>query len=382
MDDISFWLVAFTVVLFICYAGLLGYYRRGWHRLKEYAPPQDVTPAEKVSVIVPARDEEKHIGPCVQSLLAQQYPAHLLQVIVIDDHSTDNTAAIVEAFNDERILLIRLQDHVQGAINSYKKKAIATAIAQATGDWIITTDADCIAPPQWVSTIMAYRRQTGALMVAAPVKLDAKQGLLHVFQSLDFLTLQGITAASVSQNFHSMANGANLCYSKQAFIEVSGFEGIDHVASGDDMLLMYKIVTRHPGRMAYLKSRQAIVTTAPAGSWKAFWQQRIRWASKADKYDDRRIFWALLLVYLLNFFLVALFIVSIFNFDLLIVATVLLLAKALLEYPFVSSVAAFFHQERLMRYFLLLQPLHAGYTVIAGWLGKFGRYEWKGRTVK
>ncbi len=127
-----------------------------------------------------------------------------------------------------------------------------------------------------------------------------ERGLLTLFQSLDFITLQGITAASVYKRFHSMCNGANLAYEKSAFIEVNGFEGIDSIPTGDDMLLMHKIYMRYPEQVFYLKSKEAIVQTEPEYSWKSFFNQRIRWASKADRYQDRRIIAVLALVYAVN----------------------------------------------------------------------------------
>ncbi|HYC28845.1 MAG TPA: glycosyltransferase, partial [Chitinophagaceae bacterium] len=308
--------------------------------------------------------------------------AELLQVIVIDDHSTDRTAEIVTGFHNDSILLIPLEDHLEGPINSYKKKAIEIGIRHATGDWIITTDADCTAGPDWITTLMAYQQETDAVLMAAPVRLYAKDILLHVFQSLDFMTLQGITGASISRNMHSMGNGANLCYSRNAFYEVNGFEGIDHLASGDDMFLMHKIARQFPGRTQYLKSRDAVVTSVPAQSWRAFWNQRIRWASKADKYDDRKVFRVLLLVYVLNLLLLVLFVMAFFYPTLWLVVILFLISKVLLEYPFVNAVATFFRDKWLMKYFPFLQPMHIAYTVIAGWLGKFGKYKWKGRKVK
>lgn len=382
MDDISFWLVAVAVILIICYAMLIAFYSKGWQRLPEYNIPVDFIPSQKVTVIIPARNEEANIGTCIQSLAAQDYPAGLLQVIVIDDHSTDATADIVKSFDDPRIQVLHLKDFVQSGINSYKKKAIATGIEHASGDWIITTDADCTASPAWIRSVMAYQQQTDAVLVAAPVKLKSGNRILHIFQSLDFLTLQGITAASVARDFHTMCNGANLCYAKQAFHDVNGFEGIDQLASGDDMLLMYKIAKQFPGKIKYLKSKAATVSSLPAESWKAFWSQRIRWASKADKYDDKRIFRTLVLVYLLNVLMLALFVLAFFNTDLFLVVILLLLSKTLIEYPFVNTVAAFFGERKLMKFFPLLQPLHILYTIIAGWLGKFGGYQWKGRTVR
>jgi len=382
MDDASFWLVVLTVILFFAYAGLIERYRKAWMRLPEFSAPPDFTGTEKVTVIIPARNEERYIGECLQSLVNQHYPPELLQVIVIDDHSTDGTADVVTGFRNDSILLIPLKDHIHGPINSYKKKAIEIGIQHATGDWIVTTDADCTAGPNWISTLMAFQQETGAVLIAAPVRLYAKDVLLHVFQALDFLTLQGITGASISRNMHSMGNGANLCYARKAFYQVNGFEGIDDLASGDDMLLMHKIARQFPGRIEYLKGRDAVVTSVPAQSWRAFWQQRIRWASKADKYEDKKVFRVLLLVYVLNVLLLVLFVMAFFYPTLWLVVILFLFSKVLLEYPFVNAVAVFFRDKWLMKYFPFLQPLHIVYTVVAGWLGKFGKYRWKGRSVK
>ena len=179
-----------------------------------------------------------------------------------------------------------------------------------------------------------------------------------------------------------MCNGANLAYEKEAFDEVGGFSGIDDQPSGDDMLLMHKIYQKYPQQVFYLKHPSAIVSTAPVSSWKEFFQQRIRWASKADRYDDKRIFRVLLLVYLVNLCFLALGIAAFFRIDWAFFFMLLLLAKLLIEFPFVNTVAAFFRQQSLMNFFLLMQPLHISYTIIAGWLGKFGGYEWKGRRTK
>ena len=382
MDLISFWLVIISLILFIAYAILIAYYKNGWRRCPEFIPPEDFHPNMKVTVIIPARNEEEHITKCLTSLQKQTYPLTLFEVIVVDDHSEDRTAALVESFPLSNLRLIRLKEYLQTQTNAYKKKGIELAIAQSTGDWIITTDADCIAPPQWIEMIMAFHQSAGCEFIAAPVKFDAKDSLLHVFQAIDFLTMQGITAAAVFRNFHVMCNGANLAYSKEIFNAVNGFQLIDKLASGDDMFLMQKVKHQFPGKAGYLKNRNSIVITEPAESWTAFWQQRIRWSSKANQYEDKVLFRVLLLVYLFNFFLLALFIGSIFYPDTIFVAILLLVCKALVEFPFVQSVAEFFHQRKLLLYFLLLQPLHVLYVVSAGLLGQFGTYKWKGRKVK
>lgn len=378
-----FFLLIFFLLL-IGYAVLIGYYHNAWNKLPVYTPPADA-PTASITVIIPARNEEANLPKLIDSLRQQQYPSDLFEVIIIDDHSTDDTFRLLDEASKvwPALKLIRMADLPDNASGSaaFKKKAIQAGIDQAKGTLIVTTDADCLFDQKWLHTLGSYYQNTGAKFIAAPVVIEGKDNLLNIFQSLDFLTLQGITGASVFKRAHSMCNGANLAYERSAFEEVNGFEKIDHLPSGDDMLLMHKIFKLYPERVFYCKSPSAIVRTEPVHSWKAFLHQRIRWASKADSYDDKRIFWALLLVYLSNLGFLILFIMGFWKPLAFFFCIILLLAKMLIEFPFVNSVAIFFGQQRRMKYFLLLQPIHILYTIIAGWLGKFGHYEWKGRKV-
>ncbi|UAY51825.1 glycosyltransferase [Ferruginibacter albus] len=370
-----------TVIFFLGYAVLIGYYYKGWKQSKEVIITSTHFSAS-ISVIIPARNEENNIKACLNAVLSQNYPAHLFEVIVVDDHSDDKTAEIVRSFNTIR--LISLKDFTGNEkLNSYKKKAIETAIAQAQGDLIVTTDADCIPSKNWLSAIASFYEQKKSAFIAGPVCYfnSDKLNFIETFESLDFMSMQGITAASVNQKFHSMCNGANLAYEKKAFIEVGGFKGIDNIASGDDMLLMHKIYTRYPDRVDYLKSKDAIVETQPMSTLSAFFNQRIRWASKADKYDDKRIFWVLLFVYLFNCWFIILFIYSLFtiHYSLLLGS---LITKTVIELVLMIPVTKFFSRQKLLWWFPIAQPFHILYIIIAGWLGKFGSYKWKDRKIK
>ena len=373
-----------VLLLLVFYAMVIAYYRNGWRAVQPYDTRNILIPSIRFSVIIPARNEEKNIGILLKSLLAQTYPKDLFEIIVVDDHSTDSTAEIVKEF--EGVNLIKLRED---QINSYKKKAIETGIAAAKNEWIVCTDADCIAPEGWLMTLSSFIEDSDPVFVAAPVSFVAGTGtvekansLLYIFQALDFITLQGITGASVYKRKHNMCNGANLAYKREVFFEVDGFKGIDNIASGDDMLLMHKIWKRYPERIAYLKSKEAIIETAAAPTWKAFFNQRIRWASKATRYEDKRIFGVLLLVYLSNSSFLDLAVAAFFKIVYLYGLLVFVILKGLIEAPFVLNVSRFFNRQHLMKYFLIFQPLHILYTIISGFLGSFGRYEWKGRKVK
>jgi cellulose synthase/poly-beta-1,6-N-acetylglucosamine synthase-like glycosyltransferase len=369
-------LLIIVIFLFTGYSILIIYYLRSWNSIPAY-PAGDKVPSLSISVIIPCRNEEKNIGNLLQALSEQTYPKELYEIIVVDDHSEDGTAGIVSKF--ENVNLISLKED---QLNSYKKKAIEKGIADAKGDFIITTDADCIPPPNWLRTIAAFKEERKAVFITAPVVFDNNTSLLQVFQSLDFLTLQGITGASVHRGTHSMCNGANLAYEKKVFYEVNGFSGIDHIASGDDMLLMHKIWKKYPAVVHYLKSKDAIVSTKPMETWKQFFNQRIRWASKAKYYDDKRVFFVLLLVYLFNLSFLILLVAGCWFPVYWLWLVGLWIAKTILEFPFVYSVARFFGKEKLMKYFFFFQPLHIAYTLISGLLGQIGKYEWKGRIVR
>lgn len=362
------------ILLFAGYSVLIIYYWLTWRSIPGFLPSTG-TANTRISVIIPARNEENNIGVLLKALNRQDYPPGLFEIIVVDDHSDDRTAEIAEEYGAR---LIRLNE---GQINSYKKKAIETGIAAAAGELIVTTDADCIPGEKWLSTLAAFKEETGAVFIAAPVVIDCDPSILQVFQSLDFMVLQGITGAVVYTGKMSMCNGANLAYEKEIFHEVRAFAGIDHIASGDDMLLMHKIAQKYPGRAHYLKSKDAIVATRPAQSWKEFFRQRIRWASKARAYDDKRIFPVLLLVYLFNLSFIVLAGAGFAEERYWIAAACLLLLKTLVEYPFFISLAEYFDKRWAIKWFPLFQPMHIMYTVLAGFLGQFGTYEWKGRRV-
>lgn len=370
-------LLILTGSLLLLYCSLLLYYYSKWVAIPVFTPSGN-PPSTRISIIIPARNEEKNIGALLRALQGQTYPASLFGIIVVDDHSTDQTAAVVRQFPGVQLLSLR-----ESGINSYKKKAIETGIASATGQLIVTTDADCLPGPNWLNTLADFYSARKAGFIAAPVSFTCNASVLQVFQALDFMGLQGITGAAVHNKQLSMCNGANLAYEKNLFHEAGGFSGIDTIASGDDMLLMHKIAKKYPDRVHYLKSGDAVMQTQPMLTWKAFFQQRIRWASKARVYEDKRITLVLALVYLVNLSFPALLVYAAihggyaWSWPLFF-----LLVKTLGELPFICAVASFFRQLRLVRFYFFFQPLHIFYTIYSGLLGQSGSYEWKGRKVK
>lgn len=369
-------LLIISVLLFTAYALLVLYYWYAWSQIPLFESKETGTDIH-FSIIIPARNEASNIGALLTALRRQSYPAHLYEVIVVDDHSTDQTVSVVSGFPEVKCICLQ-----EEGINSYKKKAIETGIAASNGNWILTTDADTLPGPDWLQQIASFAKANQAVMVAAPVYMQHNHSVLQLFQSMDFMILQAITGAVVYRKQLSMCNGANLSYSVNAYKAVNGFEGIDTIASGDDMLLMYKIWKQYPNGVHYLKSKAATVSTLPQTSWKSFFQQRIRWASKAGKYEDKRFMPVLLLVYLFNLAFAVLLVAGFFSPVYFIVGMGLWLGKTIVEFPLFLSAARFFGMGSTSKWFFLFQPLHIIYTVLSGLFGQAGQYEWKGRKVQ
>jgi len=368
-------------ILFLLYAVLILYYRAGWLHLNEHKFNRNFIPKTKVSVIIPARNEEANIKALLEDILVQFYPPNLIEIIVVDDHSTDKTAEIASSY--QRVKCITLSDYTHGQkLNAYKKKAIELAIQQSTGELIITTDADCKMCNYWLLGIVNYYETYHHELIASPVLFSTNNSWFQNFQSLDFMTMQGITGALAHTKTGTMCNGANLAYTRKAFEAVNGFHGIDDIASGDDMLLMYKIEKHFPKRTTYLKCKDVIVYTQPMPNIKSFLQQRTRWASKANKFEDKRIKAVLGLVYIFNLMFPILILLALLNYKVIGVFILLWLAKTGVELLLLYPVSNFFHKKRELIYFILLQFIHIPYIIYSGLKGQMGLYEWKERQVK
>lgn len=376
-------LLFIAFLLSVVYAILMLAYKYGWSRAKVFVAGKNYLPVTKISVIIPARNEEENITACIQALLAQDYPKELLEIIVVDDHSTDNTASIIKEYADSGVQYISLAEAMKegGQVVAYKKLALATGIGQSEGELIVTTDADCVSETLRLHEIAAIYEQEKPVMIVAPVRFTSDGSILQTFQALDFMSMQGITVATLQLGLGNMCNGANLAFQRAAFDKVGGYTGTDHIATGDDYLLMVKLNKEYPGAISYLKSWEAIVDTPPQTTWAGFFQQRVRWASKSGKYDDSKLTGVLLLVYLYNFSLLLLALSGFYRIELFVWFIILLVFKTIVELIYLAPVAKFYNMGRRLSAFPLLQPLHILYIVSAGFMGFIGKYQWKGRTV-
>jgi len=361
------------------YLLVLIYLIKGWSNLKR--PKLDVVDFKtKVTVLIAARNEEEKIALTINDILAQDFPKHLMEVIIVDDHSTDRTAEIIRSYAPQGIKLLQLNE--DKPLNSYKKKAIAEAINQSTGELMVATDADCRMGPKWLSSIVNYYETRNPVMISSPVTYFEEKSLFENLQTLEFGYLVAMGASFIGNNKASTCNGANFAYRKDVFYEVGGFKGIDELASGDDELLLQKVAEKYADKIAFLKLSEAIVYTHAKANLKEFLNQRRRWASKSTKYKDKKIVALAVGIWLFNVLILVNAILSFFDVRFFYLFLAQYGLKFIFEAIFLLPVTAFFKRRNLIWLLFLLSPIHIVYFVYVGLIGNTKKYVWKGRTVR
>ena len=361
------------------YLLLIVYFIRGWARI---IPPgiYNSNFRTRVTVLIAARNEEHIISATIDDILAQDYPKELTEIIIVDDHSSDKTAEIIRRYEKQGVILLQMQEGQP--LNSYKKKAIAMAIGHSTGELMVATDADCRMGVQWLSSVVSYFDANNLVMISSPVTYFQEKSLFELMQTLEFAYLIGIGASFIGNQRASTCNGANLAYRKDVFYEVGGFAGIDNLASGDDELLLQKVALRYPGRIGFLKQREAIVYTHAKPNLRSFLNQRRRWASKSVHYKDGKIVALAVSIWLFNVSLLlnaGLAFLNIFYFKLFLLQFFL---KFVFEFAYLLPITSFLKRQSLMVLLLIMIPVHVVYFVYIGLIGNTRKYEWKGRLVR
>jgi cellulose synthase/poly-beta-1,6-N-acetylglucosamine synthase-like glycosyltransferase len=361
------------------YLMVLIYLIRGWNVLKR---PEIKTSglSTKITVLIAARNEAERIHLTIEDILAQDYPKHLTEIIIVDDHSTDRTSDIIASYASRGVMLLKLNE--DKPLNSYKKKAIAEAIKLSTGELMVATDADCRMGSKWLSSVVAYYEKEHPVMISSPVAYFEERSLFERMQSLEFCYLIGIGAAFIGNGRASTCNGANLAYRKDVFYEVGGFKGIDDLASGDDELLLQKVAVVYPGRISFLKLYDSIVFTHAKHSLDEFLQQRRRWASKSVKYKDKKVVGVVVCIWLFNVSLLVNGCMGFYDTYFFKLFALQFILKYLFELAFLLPIAAFFKRRQLVSLLIIIIPVHIIYFIYVGLIGNTSTYNWKGRVVR
>jgi cellulose synthase/poly-beta-1,6-N-acetylglucosamine synthase-like glycosyltransferase len=378
-------ILVLSLLIAIPYYALIISFIFGFDMIKPFKSPKKES-ENRFSIIIPFRNEERSLPTLLKSIEELDYPKELFEIIFVDDSSEDDSVDIINEFINKRPF-----DSHQGDIHiinnnrktgSPKKDAINTAIDTAHFDWIITTDADCTFPKNWLLSFDAFIQKNKPKLIVAPVTYMSNNRFFEQFQLLDFLSLQGSTIGGFGIKKPFLCNGANLCYSKQAFNEVSGFDGNSSIASGDDIFLLEKINTKYPNKVHYLKTIEVIVKTEPQHSFKELVNQRVRWAAKSTSYNNPFGKFVSLSVFAMNALLIVLLLTSILGYNSWQLLLFLFVLKFLVDLILIFKTATFFKQLNILKNFSLSSLLYPFFIMFVIIVSLKSRYTWKGRQFK
>ncbi|MDN3668190.1 glycosyltransferase [Echinicola jeungdonensis] len=239
-----------------------------------------------VTLLVPFRDEKPNLESLIESLGQLTYSQ--LEIILIDDHSSDGGRLLAEEVINKKEIR---NCHVVLSPAQGKKGAIEFGVMLSTGNIILTTDADCQFPPDWVERMVQPFWDEKVQMVAGPVISKSQGNMWDYFQQIEWASILLVTQAFFKWKRPIMCSGANLAYRKEAFQQAGGYFGNHSVLSGDDAFLLYKINHYYgPKAITYLPYRENLVVTSTATDWKGLVEQRARWANKWNKHQKKSNF--------------------------------------------------------------------------------------------
>ncbi|MBN1893165.1 glycosyltransferase [bacterium] len=366
--------ISLSVLLLAYYTGLILIFRKG---LLPFSPGSGK--GASVSILVPARNEEQNLPHLFNALAVQKYTAGVMEIILINDRSTDGTLDAMHAFAGKKsgVRVLSIRDVPQGI--SPKKNALSRGIEAAKGEIIVTTDADARPGPDWISSLVsAFLPDTGMVLGYAPYRSDGPYtSLFHRLLALEYFSMGAVAAASANSGHPSTCNGANLAFRKQSFFNAGGYGESAARLSGDDDLLMHRIHRLSKSRVVFCTSKAAAVFNNPPAGLAEFVRQRIRFSSKHLDYPPAVVA-ALSGVYFFYCWLLALLVGSFFSAGCLFLFALSIGIKALAELFFLLRPAGRLLEDRdLLKYYPLIVIPHLFYVVLFPVLGQLIPVKWK-----
>lgn len=330
---------------------------------------------ETLSILIPFRNECDNLPSLFSSLLALEHRP--FEVVFIDDHSDDEGWKMLQKLiienEDLDIRFSIVQNKGQG-----KKEAIETGIGTAIGEIILTTDADCLLPPNWIGTYIASFRDQKLQFLAGPVMSRGQSNFLEVFQQIEWGSILLLTQSGFALSQPFMCSAANMGYRKEAFLKVGAYAGNKAYLSGDDEFLLKKIIQAYGGGAAgYLQGNP--VRTKPETTWKRLFAQRARWASKWKVHGSLGHALLALVPFLMQLFFLGSLALWGLGWLGILVFFYLWAVKILIERKVLGRVLKDFGLRYGIIYYLLTSIWHPFYVLNVGLQAAFGKIQWKGR---
>lgn len=376
-------IVIIITLLSIIYFSALSYLQKGISNIPGFIKRTNAQNKQSISVIVCARNEEKNLPGLIKALLLQNTKELEVEYIIVNDRSEDKTAELAEAVARENssFKVIHIQERIAGF--APKKRAIDTAIQKAEGEIIILTDADGRPGNLWVKEIQAYFNKGVDMVIGyAPYIVNTNDGFLKKLLALEYFSIAAIAGATAGAGYPLTCVGTNMAYRKKMYQEIGGFGKYKAFISGDDDLFLTRVRESAKYKIIYAAGNETQVFNNPPKSFKQFFNQRLRYASKGFNYPLKvTITLSVYVIYNLSIFSgVGLLWAD--NNSIFWIWLSLIALKSYFEYSFLSKAAEIIGDKRFIKYYPLAAFLHVPYVLFFGIFGQFKFFKWAEGTME
>jgi len=333
-----------------------------------------------ISIVVSMHNEEKNARDCLEKLTAQDYPASKLEILPVNDRSTDLTAKILADYEKKytQIRVITVDEVPQE--KAPKKFAISRAISRARGSIILLTDADGRPPATWAAQMIShFDKKTGMVIGYAPyLSSFPYHSLIFRLLALEYFSHAAVAAATTCLGYPLTCVGTNMAYRKEVFDQLGGFGNYLSIHTGDDDLFLQRVREETDWQIAYCPEPSGQVWNAPPVSWYQFYHQRLRYASKGFHYPLRvTITLVLFYIYNLLLFISPWFLLLDSGLFWYWLSAVIL--KAASDYLLLAKAARYLKDQRHLVLFPFVFLLHIPYVLVFGLLSQVKSFEWAQR---
>lgn len=364
-----------ALVILLMYVLRIRKFNAGWRLYPDFITGSTAH-YPTVSVVIAFRDEISHLPELLACLKNQAYPSDKVEYILVDDHSSDGSDKIAEAFcaQHQGYYLYRNSMGQDG-----KKQALINGISAAKHALIITTDADCRMNEQWISTFAAFYAEKKPDLIIGLVDLNVPRGFWQGFQETEFISLVASGAGSAALGMPVYCNGANMAFSKHAYSMIA--DPLSHsIASGDDTFLLHSL-KRAEKKIMLLKSRASLVHTFGEKTFAGYIRQRMRWAYKGRYYNDREALFLAFLVLCVNVVVLSSLAYAIFTGNagpFIFIHSV----KLATDYIFLRNFMKYLRKKPVLYRYIVYSLMYPFYMVMVAIAAMPGRFRWKGRLLR
>ncbi len=361
-----------TLLILFIYCCVILSFVVGWYRNQK---SKNIEIKKYVSIVIAMRNEENNVNNIINNFNSQNYPDDMLELIIVDDHSTDLTLKKAKKFKQKNIKVLSLPNNLYG-----KKLAINFGLQYAVGDIILTSDADCIFQSNWVSTMSSYFNNDNVKLVAGPVKYISDETIFQKFQSLEFYSLIACGAGAIGIKKPIFCNAANMAYSRDV-IKIFNQVIDSKIASGDDVFLLHHLKKTNPKSIKFARDQKAIVTTSAKENTSDFLTQRKRWTAKSASYNDLFTSFVAILVLSVNLSFLYVLLESFFT-NKYVFSFIFFIVKFICDFLILKPALKFLKKEDLAKWILVFEFFYSLYVIFIVVISFTTSFKWKNRIYK